>query len=336
MNPIRSIIRSATRKKEESLNILSFVTHERFQPNIARTEHNFFVIQGNGKNNVRNWNNKVSPIPKNFNILPKDFQQLPLDLNIDVILSDNRLVHLDLAKQIRGSAKIPIVNTEHCFPPTNWSENVLLQIKEHKQADANVFITEINRDYWKYDESDSVVIEHGIMSDIFKPDPNIERKPVILHMCNDFKNRSWACGYDIWERVTKDLPVKLWGDTQGISVATDSLEHTVKEFQSAQIYFNCAPFSPIPMTTLEAMSCECAILTTPNGLIGEIIEHGINGLISNDENTLRKYAKQLLNEPDLCRYLGANARKTILERFSIDRFVNQWNDLLWKTVEGYR
>jgi hypothetical protein len=36
----------------------------------------------------------------------------------------------------------------------------------------------------------------------------------------------------------------------------------------------------------------------------------------------------LLRDPSLARVLGANARRTALERFHIDRFVQDWHDTL--------
>ena len=50
---------------------------------------------------------------------------------------------------------------------------------------------------------------------------------------------------------------------------------------------------------------------------------------------LRAYLEMLLNNPALARKLGDNARKTIEEKYGIDKFLKSWNDLLYKTVENY-
>ena len=70
-------------------------------------------------------------------------------------------------------------------------------------------------------------------------------------------------------------------------------------------------------------------------MIPEIIKHGENGFISNNEVELRAYLEMLLNNPALARKLGDNARKTIEEKYGIDKFLKSWNDLLYKTVENY-
>ena len=71
-------------------------------------------------------------------------------------------------------------------------------------------------------------------------------------------------------------------------------------------------------------------------MIPEIIENGKNGLISNDPQELRGFLQLLLKDQDLAQELGDNARKTIKERYSLERFVNSWNALLHSTVNEYR
>ena len=86
---------------------------------------------------------------------------------------------------------------------------------------------------------------------------------------------------------------------------------------------------------MEAMACGCAIVSTNNCMIPEIIEHGKNGLISNDPEELKSYLELLLDKPKMARMLGDAARKTIVERYNISRFVEDWNNLFYDTIENY-
>ena len=81
---------------------------------------------------------------------------------------------------------------------------------------------------------------------------------------------------------------------------------------------------------LEAMSCGCAIVTTETCDIPSIIEHGVNGFMSNDETELRGYVEQLLGDKELAKTMGQAARKTIQEKFSEDRFIKEWNNIFDK------
>ena len=43
---------------------------------------------------------------------------------------------------------------------------------------------------------------------------------------------------------------------------------------------------------------------------------------------------ELLNDAELCKKLGKAARKTIEEMFGMDRFVSEWNDVIWGVVDA--
>ena len=79
---------------------------------------------------------------------------------------------------------------------------------------------------------------------------------------------------------------------------------------------------------MEAMSCGCAVVSTATCMIPEVIEHGVNGFITNDKEQMKQHLVDLLNDEDMAREIGDNARKTIVERYSTDLFVNNWESVL--------
>ena len=48
VSPLSYIIRAATRKPTEKLNILTFPTHERYESMLAKTGHNFYAYRAEG------------------------------------------------------------------------------------------------------------------------------------------------------------------------------------------------------------------------------------------------------------------------------------------------
>ena len=86
------------------------------------------------------------------------------------------------------------------------------------------------------------------------------------------------------------------------------------------------------MTLLEAMSCGCAVVSTPTCMIPEIIEHGKNGFMSDQPEKLREYVEILMNDEELCASLGREARKTVEEHFSLNKFLGSWNNVFDETV----
>jgi glycosyltransferase involved in cell wall biosynthesis len=70
-------------------------------------------------------------------------------------------------------------------------------------------------------------------------------------------------------------------------------------------------------------------------MIPEIVENGVNGFISNDEEELKQYLVDLLNDEELAKKLGENARKTIVENFSQEEFIRKWDFLLKQTAKKF-
>ena len=87
---------------------------------------------------------------------------------------------------------------------------------------------------------------------------------------------------------------------------------------------------------MEAMACGCAIVSTDNCMIPEIVNHGENGLLANTPEELREHCEYLLNDPDEARRLGDNAKATIINEFNLDRFVEGWNKQFFNVIKNYR
>lgn len=336
MTMAQTILRNATRKVDEPLNILSFPTHERYQSNLAKTGHKFYLWQGEG---IKPWVESYAKVPYGTTLLnpSKGSQQIPPHVNIDIILSQNKFGQFDIARQISEQLNIPLISLEHTLPMDSWSENDLLSLYQ-MQGDINLFISNYSRTRWGWSEKDAGIIHHGVDTKLFSPDKEIEdRDTVILSVVNDWINRDWCCGFNLWSQITEypnsPLPLQVIGDTPGLSESAKSTEQLVEQYQKSYIFLNTSLISPIPTSLLEAMSCGCAIVTTNNCMIPEIIEHNKNGLMSNDPQKLRSYIDLLIKDKDMAKELGNNARKTIVDNWGVDKFVKTWNFLFAQCVE---
>ena len=326
ISPVSSILRAAV--KRDKLNILTFPTHERYETGLAKTGHNFYAYQANG---IKEWNSVYGPLPTNYHLLNKELgeKQIPIHIDFDLVLSQNKFGQFQVAEQIARQLHLPLVSLEHTLPFPGWSE-------EYKSAltvlhgDINVFISDYSVGKWGF--KDQTVVRHCVDTDMFQPS-DVDRKARVLSVVNDWVNRDWCCGFKLWQRVTEGLPVHPVGASPGLSEAAPSMDALVREYQESLVFINTSTVSPVPTAMLEAMACGCAVVSTDNCMIPEIIEHGVNGFMTNDEAEMRGYVEQLLVDTALAEEMGKKARETILEKCDKDRFVNEWNTIFERATQ---
>lgn len=323
-----TIMRGATRKKGEPLNILTFPTHERYETGLAKTGHNFFAYRGKG---IKDWDTTYAPLPANYTLLPPE-KELPIDIDIDIVLSQNKFGQFPIANYFAKRYHAPLISLEHTLPFKGWSKEQVNELCQMR-GDANVFISEYSIKQWGYNPFESVVIHHGVDTEVFKP-KGFARKQQLLSVVNDWINRDWCCGFKIWKEITKDLPVQPVGKTPGLSQPAKDVNELVEFYNTSQVFLNTSLISPVPTALLEAMSCGCAIVTTATCMIPEIIINGVNGFASNNPAELKDFCKTLLDNPKLADKLGKAARKTIEQKFSMDKFVKEWDGLFTYIAEN--
>ncbi len=324
---LKHILRAASRSHTEPLNILTSPTHERFETGLAATCHNFYAWRGPG---IKDWNRVFAPLPSNYTILdPSQGEaQLPPDVAFDLVLSQNKFGQFPVLSQLAKAHHLPLVSLEHTLPHPDWEQGMLRRMKEMR-GDVNVFISDYSRDAWGWGEDEANVIDHGVDTGLFCPPPaDHHRRPVILAVVNDWINRDWCCGFNLWREVTEGLPCFVVGDTPGLSLPAQTTAELVYRYQQSAIFINTATQSPIPTVLLEAMSCGCAVVSTENPMTTHLIRDGVNGFITNDRALMRERLTLLLQSPDLCRRLGDAGRQTIERRHRLSYFVDAWDKLL--------
>lgn len=333
----RTIMRNSCRQHSRPLNILSFPTHERYQTNLAKTGHNFYLWQGS--QGIKPWVEEYAGVPEGTVLMnpSKGQNQIPDHIDIDLILSQNKFGQFSVSRQLSEQLGVPLVSIEHTLPMSSWPQSYIEELHS-MQGDINIFISDYSRAEWGWSEDEAYVIHHGIDSESFCPPlDEDDRSDAVLSVVNDWINRDWCCGFRLWQSIT-DFPnnkiqLRIIGDTPGLSKPAKSTEDLITKYQQSRIFLNTSLISPVPTALLEAMSCGCAVVTTGTCMIPEIIKNGENGFMSNDVKELRGYVDKLLNDKKLCSEMGKNARNTIIENFGINNFVESWNEVFSGCVE---
>lgn len=326
-SPVTGMLRQATRRPGNKLNILTFPTHERYETYLSMTGHNFYAIRAD---KIKDWKSSYAPVPDNYVLLDKNLgdKQLLTHINADVVLSQNKFAQYPLAQNISNQLHIPLITLEHTLPAKNLPPGTIERLREFK-GNINVFISDYSIEQWGFSRTPDVrVIKHCVDTNLFKPNEfSSSRDNVILSVVNDWINRDWCCNFQGWTRITKDLPVRPVGDTAGLSKQAKDIKELADIYANSRIFINTSTVSPVPSSLLEAMSSGCAVVSTATCMIPEIIENGVNGFLANDEAEMRRYLELLLEDESLANELGKRARQTIIDNFGIDRFVSEWNNI---------
>jgi glycosyltransferase involved in cell wall biosynthesis len=83
-----------------------------------------------------------------------------------------------------------------------------------------------------------------------------------------------------------------------------------------------------PLSVLEAMSCECPVVTFNVGGVPELVEHMVSGYVAEykNEDDLVNGVEMLLAE-EVCNKMGLSARKRVKEYFSMEKMSKSYFDL---------
>lgn len=96
-------------------------------------------------------------------------------------------------------------------------------------------------------------------------------------------------------------------------------------FNAMDIFMMSSSFEGLPIALLEAMSMECAIVTTDAGGIKEVIRHEQDGLLCpvDQWQRLPGLLQKLIDDQKLLKTYQYNARKRVIDNFSLKTMVNR-------------
>ena len=103
---------------------------------------------------------------------------------------------------------------------------------------------------------------------------------------------------------------------------------------SADIYVLASRSEGLPRSLLEAMGHGLPVVATPVGAISEVVQDGRNGYLVpvGDVHALSRAILDLCSNAEKRCTMGEVARQTIIEGYSLDSELEQWERLYWSLV----
>ncbi len=220
---------------------------------------------------------------------------------------------------------LPRVYIEH-DPPRQHPVNT-----RHIVQDPDVLlvhVTAFNALMWDNGRAAVTVIDHGVK---VRAVPYLGVIPKGIVMVNNFASRGRLLGLDLFYKVREQIPLDLIGmNSEEAGGLGEVLHPDLPEFLSAYRFF----FNPIRYTSLGLSVCEAMTLGLPVAGLATtemvtVIKNGVNGFLETSIDKLISSMKRLLDDADLARRLGESGKAEALKRFSINRFVSDW-ELVFK------
>lgn len=320
MKPDSNITKQQNQISDKTL--LVFNCHEPWVYQLACLGCKLDIIVGLKGRYHSGWDEQMRPIPANARLINLD-EAIQSKTDYHCIITHNITDLLDV--KTRNEPKIIVIHStlEGRFEEENVKTTPAeLKEKLHQYLNAigghAVAMSILKGKSWGYDDD---IVYFGMDADEYYPHTGEEACG--LRICNFIDSRRKILMWELHEKAFDGLAVRLVGHNPNWPEvkAAESWEHLKKLLQTHRFYINTADTryeAGFNMATVEAMTAGLPVLSNKHPT--SPVKHGVSGFLSDDPNELRKYATMLLEDSELAKSMGQEARKTAVEQFSLERF----------------
>jgi len=200
-----------------------------------------------------------------------------------------------------------------------------------------IHVTHFNRLMWDCGAAPTFVIEHGIVDPGYQYTGEVNRAAVAV---NDPVRRGRAVGTDLLPVLAAEAPLDVFGmrvdrlpehlrlDESRLRTVDDlpqSLLHG--ELARRRVYLHTARWTSLGLSLLEAMHLGMPVVALATTEATRAVPPEA-GVVSSDPEELAAAARHFLDNRELARATGHRAREAVLSRYSLARFISDWDSAL--------
>ena len=316
------------------MNVLIWHVHGSWTTNFVQGRHTYVVPvvadrgpDGRGRAEPWDWPPNVSERS------PDELADEAVDV---VIVQRER--DLELADQWLGGRRpgrdVPLVWLEHNAPQGRIAE---MRHPARDRRDVTVVhVTRTNALMWDTGSTPTRVIDHGVLDPGPRWTGDVRASGVVV---NEPVRRGRVTGTDLLPRFGAAGPVDVFGI--GAGALADTLAHPAwlgahddvpqhrlhDQLARRRCYVHPVRWTSLGLSLVEAMLLGMPVVALATTEVPDAVPCGC-GVVTNDVDALVGAVRRLHTDLEWGHALGAAARQRALDRFSIDRFLDDWDRLL--------
>ena len=247
------------------------------------------------------------------------------DARVDAVILQRPIELERLAREWLGDRRVPTIYVEHNAPQGRIAE------MRHPAADRDdvtvAHVTHFNDLFWDCGSTRTRVIEHGIVDPGYRYTGETPRAAVVI---NEARRRARVTGTDLLDRFACDgVPIDLFGiDAEALGGVDDVPQHRLHdEMPRRRVYLHPIRWTSLGLSLIEAMHLGMPVVALATTEAPEAVP-GAAGVLSTSVERLADAARGFLADAERAREAGVAAREAALRRFGLQRFLDDWDDLL--------
>ena len=257
------------------------------------------------------------------------------DTHVDLVLLQ-RPHEVELAEEWLGrrpGRDVPAVYVEHNTPLRGMPEVPDTRHPLAAQAAIPiVHVTGFNDLFWDTAGARTHVIEHGVVDPGARYTGELPHAGVVI---NDPVPRGRAVGTDLLPGLASVVPTDLFGmrvervpSTPGLTTVEDLPQdemHT--ELARRRVYVHTSRWASLGLSLVEAMHLAMPVVALGTTEAPMAVPPGA-GVVTTRREELCEAARYYADHPEEAARAGQVGRTHALQRFGLDRFLRDWDDLL--------